>query len=163
MRTLVGRLLLTCILMAVFVLLYEATLTDSRNSQTRAARARPAPGARLRFTATAYCKGTTTASGVQVRTGIAAADPDLLPLGSVVQLDTGDPTYDGVYTIMDTGPAVQGRVIDVYMWSCYEALSFGRRPIQLVVLRLGWDPLASGPRVPNSLFQRRERELREQE
>jgi hypothetical protein len=49
------------------------------------------------------------------------------------------------------------------MWSCYEALSFGRRPIQLVVLRLGWDPLASGPRVPNSLFQRRERELREQE
>ena len=44
---------------------------------------------------------------------------------------------------MDTGPKVQGRHIDVYMWSCYEALDFGRRKIQLTVLRLGWNPQAS--------------------
>ena len=35
----------------------------------------PEPGVKLVFTATAYCKGTTTASGVAVRRGIAAADP----------------------------------------------------------------------------------------
>ena len=34
----------------------------------------PVPGARLDFSATAYCKGKTTASGAEVRTGIAAAD-----------------------------------------------------------------------------------------
>ena len=90
-------------------------------------RRRPAPGARLRFTATAYCKGTTTASGVNVRTGIAAADPDLLPVGSVIQVDRLDERYNGIYTIMDTGPAVQGRHIDIYMWSCNEALALGRR------------------------------------
>ena len=28
---------------------------------------------------------------------------------------------------MDTGPKVQGRHVDLYMWSCYEALAFGRR------------------------------------
>jgi hypothetical protein len=46
---------------------------------------------------------------------------------------------------MDTGPAVQGRQIDVYMWSCNEALRFGRRPVHLVVLRLGWNPRATTP------------------
>ena len=38
------------------------------------------------FSATAYCKGTTTASGVGVTTGIAAADPGLLPVGSVLSM-----------------------------------------------------------------------------
>jgi 3D (Asp-Asp-Asp) domain-containing protein len=160
MRYLLRRALPTIILVSVFVLLYEATVSDSRTSLSREATAVPAPGARVRFQATAYCKGTTTASGVRVRTGIAAADPKLLPVGSVVQMDVGDPTYDGVYTIMDTGPAVQGRHIDVYMWSCYEALDFGRRPVQLVVLRLGWNPVQSSPHVTTPLFEEREERLR---
>ena len=74
-----------------FALLYEVTTLDSRYAARQAERPRnerlPRPGARLRFTATGYCKGTTTASGVNVRTGIAAADPDLLPVGSVIQVD----------------------------------------------------------------------------
>ena len=146
---------------AAFVLLYEATVSDSRSAELYEATAQPAPGARLRFSATAYCKGAVTASGVPPRTGVAAADPDLLPVGSVIQVDTGDQKYSGVYTIMDTGPAVQGREIDVYMWSCHEALKFGRRPIRLVVLRLGWNPRASSPSVTQSLFQQRERALKE--
>jgi 3D (Asp-Asp-Asp) domain-containing protein len=143
-----------------FAFLYEVTTLDSRyaarQAEMREATAMPAPGARLRFTATAYCKGTTTASGVQVRTGIAASDPDLLPVGSVIQIDNLPEKYNGVYTIMDTGPAVQGRKIDVYMWSCYEALDFGRRSILLTVLRLGWNPQASEPNLVNRLFRKRE-------
>jgi 3D (Asp-Asp-Asp) domain-containing protein len=146
-----------------FVLLYEATVADSRYAARTAelleSTATPAPGARLRFTATAYCKGTVTASGVPPRTGVAAADPDLLPVGSVIQVDTGEPRYSGVYTIMDTGPAVQGREIDVYMWSCIEALQFGRRPIRIIVLRLGWNPRASHAGAADSLFRQRERAL----
>jgi 3D (Asp-Asp-Asp) domain-containing protein len=142
-----------------FVLLYEATVSDSRTAEQYESTARPAPGARLRFSATAYCKGTVTASGVTPRTGVAAADADLLPVGSVIQVDTGEQKYSGVYTIMDTGPAVQGREIDVYMWSCHEALKFGRRPIRLVVLRLGWNPRASSPGINQSLFRQRERAL----
>ena len=52
--------------------------------------------------------------------------------------------YDGIYTVMDTGPSVQGRQIDIYMWNCNEALQFGRQPVHLVVLRLGWNPKAAG-------------------
>ena len=147
MTALVRRVLATLIVALGFVLLYEATVSDSRLAERRAATAQPAPGAHLRYAATAYCKGTTTASGVLVRRGIAAADPALLPVGSVVQMDSGDSRYDGVYTIMDTGPAVQGREIDLYMWSCHEALAFGRRPVTLIVLRLGWNPRGSAPAV----------------
>ena len=118
--------------------------------------ASPSPGRRLRFTATAYCKGTTTASGVNVRTGIAAADPDLLPVGSVIQVDRLGERYNGIYTIMDTGPKVQGRHIDIYMWSCHEALDLGRRNDADHVLRLGWNPKASTPRLIDRLFRQRE-------
>jgi len=117
----------------------------------------PVPGSRLDFSATAYCKGTTTASGTEVRTGIAAADEAILPVGSVVNVSTDKVRYNGVYTIMDTGPRVQGRVLDLYMWSCTEALAFGRKPIQVTVLRLGWNPQASTPSFIDRLFRRRER------
>jgi 3D (Asp-Asp-Asp) domain-containing protein len=149
-RSIGRKLVATLTAAAGFVFLYEATVIDSRYAARPAVaeQAAPSPGARLPFTATAYCKGTTTASGVNVRTGIAAADPDLLPVGSVVQVDRLGDRYNGIYTIMDTGPAVQGRHIDIYMWSCNEALALGRRDISLSVLRLGWNPRASRWRVP---------------
>ena len=50
-----------------------------------------------------------------------------------------------IYTVLDTGPAVQGRQVDLYMWSCNEALEFGRQPIRLTVLRLGWNPRQTTP------------------
>jgi hypothetical protein len=52
---------------------------------------------------------------------------------------------------------VQGRLLDLYMWSCKEALAFGRKSIQVTVLRLGWNPQASTPGLIGRLFRRRER------
>lgn len=159
------KLVATAVTAAAFVGFHETTVLDSRYAARQAelrddeAAGIPAPGARLRFSATAYCKGTTTASGVNVRTGIAAADPDLLPVGSVVQVDQLGERYDGVYTIMDTGPAVHGRHIDIYMWSCHEALQLGRRKMLLTVMRLGWNPKASQPTLIERLFRHREANL----
>lgn len=140
--------------------LYEATTLDSRyaarQAELRQETAPPSPGAKLRFTATAYCRGTTTASGVNVRSGIAAADPALLPVGSVIQVDRLAEKYNGIYTVMDTGPKVQGRHIDIYMWNCDEALVLGRRAAGVTVLRLGWNPKASNPTLVDRLFRQRE-------
>ena len=141
-----------------FVLLYESQMLDSRKAAWQTMTnpdGSPRPGARLPFSATAYCKGTTTASGVGVRAGIAAADPSLLPVGSVLNVAVGDSRYNGVYTVMDTGPKVQGRLLDLYMWSCHEALKFGRKDVQVTVLRLGWDPRASAPTLIARLFRAR--------
>lgn len=144
----------------VLVFFYETTARDSRYAARDATRVEstslPQAGTSLQFTATAYCKGTRTASGVGVRTGVAAADPALLPIGSVVRLETHDPRYSGVWTVMDTGPAVRGRIVDLYLWSCIEALEYGRRPIWLTVLRLGWNPQHSVRRLIDSLFRKRE-------
>jgi 3D (Asp-Asp-Asp) domain-containing protein len=146
----------TAVAVGGFVSLYEVTTLDSRyaarQATLREATALPAPGMRLAFSATAYCKGVTTASGVAAQSGVAAADPELLPVGSVVEVDADDPRYSGIYAIMDTGPAVQGRHVDIYMWSCNEALRFGRRPIHLTVLRLGWSPRATSPNFMERLF-----------
>jgi 3D (Asp-Asp-Asp) domain-containing protein len=153
-----GKLMVTLVAMVGFVLAYEVSMFDSREAAPPGIvdPTVPAAGTRQLFTATAYCKGTTTASGVSVRTGIAASDPGLLPVGSVINVTTGNTKYNGVYTIMDTGPKVQGRLVDLYMWSCHEALAFGRQEIELTVLRLGWNPSASTPSLVDRLFRRRE-------
>lgn len=151
------KLVVTVVIALAFTLLQQAQTIDSRYAARHAAYretvALPAPGAKMRFAATAYCKGTITASGVAPRTGVAAADPALLPVGSVIQVGAESP-YAGIYTIMDTGPAVQGRQIDIYMWSCHEALRFGRRAVDVIVLRLGWDPRASPPSLMDALLHR---------
>ena len=150
----------------VFVLLYEIQTRDSRSEASMGSviesTVLPQAGARLLFSATAYCKGETTASGVGVRTGIAAADPAILPVGSVVRVETPNPRYSGVWTVMDTGPSVRGRSVDLYLWSCKEALQFGRRKVRLTVLRLGWTRSSAAARQnrrkcpPPRLFQRQQ-------
>ena len=138
-RSLRRKILATVVASVGFLLLYEATVLDSRSV--------PGPriadisnGTRAQFVATAYCKGQTTASGVAVQHGVAAADPDMLPEGSVVQVEGVPEPHRGIYTVLDTGPKVQGRHLDLYMWSCTEALGFGRRAVTVTVLRHGWNP-----------------------
>lgn len=134
-----------------FILLAGVTMFDSRYVSLPLTliepgfdpTAPPAAGARLAFTATAYCKGSITSSGVAAQTGVTAADPSLLPIGTIVQLDFREDRYDGIYTVMDTGAAVQGREIDLYMWRCEDAQRFGRRPVRMTIIRLGWNPHAT--------------------
>ena len=89
------------------------------------------------FVATAYCLKGVTRSGVQVKRGIVAADPSRIPLGSVIQVRAG--SYSGIYRVLDTGSAIKGRVIDIYVPDYNEAMRFGRQRVQVRVLRHGWD------------------------
>jgi 3D (Asp-Asp-Asp) domain-containing protein len=114
----------------------------------------PTAGGRLHVSATAYCKGLVTSAGVAVQSGIMAADPEWLPIGSIVRFDMNDEKYDGIYTVLDTGPAIQGREVDVYMWSCIEALQFGRRKAQVTIMRLGWNPQATTPSLIDRVLKR---------
>lgn len=91
-----------------------------------------------RFEATAYCDYGITFSGVLVRRGIVAADPEILPIGSIIDVRAGD--YTGIYVVMDTGGRVKGKIIDIYVPDYDEAMQFGRQPVVLKVLRHGWLP-----------------------
>jgi 3D (Asp-Asp-Asp) domain-containing protein len=86
----------------------------------------------LEFDATAYSLAGYTAAGIVARKGTIAADPRILPLGSVVHIRAGD--YSGTYLVLDTGARIKGRKIDIFMADRREAISFGRRPVRLKVL-----------------------------
>jgi 3D (Asp-Asp-Asp) domain-containing protein len=95
----------------------------------------------LDFEATAYCDSGETRSGVQTSPGVVAADPEVLPLGSVIYVDV--PRYSGVYKVMDTGRLVKGKIIDIYIPDYDLAVKFGRRKAKVAVLRYG----DSGPYI----------------
>jgi 3D (Asp-Asp-Asp) domain-containing protein len=92
----------------------------------------PAPRL-LDFEATAYSITGTTASGMQTRRGIVAADPKVLPIGSRIRVqDAG--RYSGIYTVADTGSAINGHEIDIFIPSLAEAKRFGRRKVRVQIL-----------------------------
>jgi 3D (Asp-Asp-Asp) domain-containing protein len=90
----------------------------------------------LKFWATAYCDEGITKSGVPAAPGIVAADPEVIPLGSVICVQEAG--YDGFYQVMDTGRLVRGRTIDIYIPSQKLATEFGRRRVRVTVLRQGF-------------------------
>jgi 3D (Asp-Asp-Asp) domain-containing protein len=79
------------------------------------------------FTATAYSLRGYTASGERVRSGIIAADPRVLPIGTVVHIEGM-----GTFVVKDTGGAIKGNRIDIWMAS--GAMKFGRRKVQLRII-----------------------------
>lgn len=86
----------------------------------------------MSFVATADSVRGVTAKGTVTHQGIVAADPAILPLGSVIRV-SGAGAYSGRYVVTDTGPKVVGRHIDIYMPSRSEARLFG---IKRVVVRI---------------------------
>ncbi|MBX3281749.1 MAG: 3D domain-containing protein [Acidobacteria bacterium] len=85
------------------------------------------------FSATAYCLSGRTAMGHSVRRGLIAADPRVLPLGSKVVIEAGP--WSGTYLVSDTGGGIKGKEIDIWVASCSEARRFGRRNVQISILK----------------------------
>lgn len=107
------------------------TTTDDDKLVKKTAVVGKKSGARA-FKATAYCLRGKTASGSYVRRGIVAADPRVIPLGTRIQVNAG--SYSGIYTVTDTGGVIKGRILDIWVPSCSEAIRFGRRNISVSVL-----------------------------
>jgi len=106
------------------------------------------------FEVTAYCSCAQccgkdargiTASGRPAEWGVVAADWRVLPEGTRIRLAS----FPGaVFTVLDTGSAIKGRRIDVWMRSHRLAQLFGRRKVALEVARAAPDTLAaSRPRT----------------
>lgn len=93
------------------------------------------------FEASAYiamcdtgCSGV-TATGYDVRRTIfspsglriIAADPRILPLGTIVRISYGSTSFKAV--VLDTGGAINGHKIDILVASTKEAFAFGRQNV----------------------------------
>src|SRR5437763_17087756 len=116
-RSVWRKVILTAVAACSFASLYEVTALDSKYAARQATMHEtvgvPIPGARLAFSAAAYCKGIVTTAGVAVQAGITAADPELLPVGSVIPMDSLPPKTKGIYTAIHPGPALDGPHIDL--------------------------------------------------
>ncbi len=86
------------------------------------------------FLATAYSIGSITKSGEKVREGIVAADPDVIPLGSLIRVSQAG-EYNGKYRVLDTGEKIRGKRIDIYIEDFTEAVEFGARRVEVAILR----------------------------
>jgi rare lipoprotein A len=101
------------------------------------AQVRSAPPRVMIMEATAFSRVTgPTAAGTEAHDGTVAADPAVLPLGSRIRV-SGTTAYDGVYLVTDTGSAVKGRHIDLYIASAAEAKRFGTKRVRVEVIRMG--------------------------
>jgi uncharacterized protein YabE (DUF348 family) len=86
---------------------------------------------KLRMLATAYTHtGNLTAMDTKPRVGVAAVDPDVIPLGSRLYIDG----Y-GFARAEDTGGAIKGNKIDLFMESQSEADRYGRKWVTVYVLK----------------------------
>ncbi|MDR1727971.1 MAG: 3D domain-containing protein [Acidobacteriota bacterium] len=88
------------------------------------------------FHATAYCIEGITRSGEEARHGYVAADLRVLPLGSLIYVES--PLMGGVYQVMDSGAKVKGRIIDIFLPGYERCKIFGRRIVKVQVLRYGF-------------------------
>ena len=86
--------------------------------------------------ATAFSVEGITSAGTWSRPGTVAADPSLLPIGTKIRV-LGAGKYSGDYSVEDTGTAVKGPKIDIYMASHAEAKQFGKQRVKVVVLAQG--------------------------
>ncbi len=82
----------------------------------------------LHVLVTAYCLSGTMANGHRVHDGAIAVDPGLIRMGLVI-----DVPYYGRGRAEDTGSAVKGHHIDVWMRSCARAIRWGTRRLTIRV------------------------------
>jgi 3D (Asp-Asp-Asp) domain-containing protein len=90
-------------------------------------------GSPVPFTATAYALRGKTASGHPVKRGVVAADPKVLPLGTKIKIHNSE--YSGIYVVRDTGGRIKGKKLDIWVPSVKEARKFGRRKVQVSIIR----------------------------
>jgi len=101
-----------------------------------AAAARTRRGAARPFVATAFVQSGPTKSGLPAQRGIVAADPRVLPIGTEIEVRSAGP-YSGIYIVADSGPAIRGRRIDIFVPSRLRARQFGRKRVLVRVIRWG--------------------------
>ena len=88
------------------------------------------------FHATAYCTSGITKSGVPTAPGRVASDPEVIPLGSMIYIDS--PIMGGIYQVFDTGRLIKGKIIDIFIPDYDLCREFGRRNVKVKVLRYGF-------------------------
>ena len=69
-------------------------------------------------------------NGERLRDGHIAADFKVLPIGTKVYI----PYFNKIFTVVDTGGAIKGNRIDIWHKTRQQALQFGIRNLEIIIL-----------------------------
>ena len=119
---------LTCGVMA------QSETSDSSNAKTKPLVVKTSSvvsSSYRTFVATAYSLRGRMANGQHVHQGAIATDPRVLPIGTVVHIEGL-----GNFVVKDTGGAIKGFRIDIWMSSRASAIKWGKRPVKLRVVSM---------------------------
>ena len=94
----------------------------------------------MQMIATAYCNSKVcinvpawrdgkTATGTKARIGVIAVDPAVIPLGSTIYIKGM-----GYFKAEDTGGAIKGNRIDIFVGDYKKAKEFGRKKVEVIIL-----------------------------
>lgn len=93
---------------------------------------------------TPYCTGCSgiTKTGVNVKNNIKyqgmtiiAADPNVIPLYSIVEISSNKGTYRAI--VLDTGGAIKGKKLDILVKDKKTAYALGRHDVKVKIVRKG--------------------------
>ena len=64
-----------------------------------------------------------------------AVDPNVIPLGSIVYIESDSPLVGGFYVAEDVGSAIKGNRIDIFMSDKNKCFEFGKRNVKVTILK----------------------------
>lgn len=64
-----------------------------------------------------------------------AVDPNVIPLGSIVYIESDSPLVGGFYVAEDIGSAIKGNRIDIFMSDKNKCFEFGKRNVKVTILK----------------------------
>ena len=85
---------------------------------------------KMKVVATAYTGYSTTSTGQKPVWGTIAVDPKVIPYGTKVYI----PQFNQVFVANNTGGAIKGNKIDIFMNTKKECYNWGRRTIDIEIL-----------------------------
>ncbi|MGL5314001.1 MAG: 3D domain-containing protein [Peptostreptococcaceae bacterium] len=104
----------------------EDVIIASRGSSSRSGNS-----TYMKVVATAYAGDGITSTGTKPKWGTIAVDPRVIPYGTKVYI----PQFNMTFTAEDCGGAIKGNKIDIFMMSDSECYNWGRRTIDVYILK----------------------------
>lgn len=85
----------------------------------------------MEVSATAYCGDSITSTMIKPYWGVIAADPSVIPYGSIVYIKE----FDKYFVVEDCGGGIKGKRIDIFMNSQKECNNWGVRKITIKIVQ----------------------------
>lgn len=100
------------------------------NATTTSTNSISSKGRHMKVVATAYSGDTITSTGTTPKWGTIAVDPSVIPYGTKVYI----PQFDMTFVAEDTGSAIRGNKIDIFMPDSSKVDSWGRKTIDIYIV-----------------------------